>query len=119
MTVTRVEGVCNGATIIFTRSGDGSWDVNVPTIPSGTYVVSVTAYDEAGNSTYLAMMLFSVDVTKLEVKVMPLHFSSNEVYGQFETVHKLPQFGFAVIDRSFVYRVQPWHFKAVLEDVST
>lgn len=114
MTVARVEGVCNGATIIFTPNADGTWDVDVPALPSDTYVVSVTAYDEAGNSAYRALMLFSVDVQSLVVKILPLHFASAEVPGQYGAVQQRTDFAYAVMDEPYQYHVLPGHFKAVM-----
>jgi hypothetical protein len=114
MSVVRVEGVCNGSQVIFTSTDDGNWNAEVPAIPTGTYVVSVTAYDEAGNSAYRALMLFSVDVSKLEIKVVPLHFSWSQADGQFGVIQKRNDYAFAVMEESCGYRVQPLHFKAVV-----
>jgi len=109
MTVARVVGQCNGAEIIFTRDSDGSWDVAVPAMSSGQYVVSVTAYDEAGNSAYQALMLFSVDVTTLQVQLLPLHFATSEVSGNFDSSTQLSDFVFSMYPDPFTFKIKLWH----------
>lgn len=115
MTVARVVGTCNGASVVFTKDSDGNWDVAVPADMTGQYVVSVTAYDEAGNSTYRALMLFTVDVETLEVRIIPLHFAYRVEQESFDAIPIQSNYAYAVASERFTYRVMPLHFRTVVE----
>lgn len=73
--VVKVIGKINGGDIIFNRSEkEERWKAAVPLDLDGEYVVELTAFDEAGNISYVTKMLFSVDPVNLTISVAPLHF---------------------------------------------
>ena len=50
--ITRIEGMADNHALVFARSEDGYWAAQVPTdLEDGTYYVTLTAWDMAGNST--------------------------------------------------------------------
>ena len=62
--ITRIEGMADNHALVFARSEDGYWTAQVPPdLEDGTYYVTLTAWDMAGNSTYYATVLLMVDVT--------------------------------------------------------
>lgn len=67
--VTRVYGTSDGVEIIFTPSEDGLWKCVVPVSQDGQYIVDLYAEDEAGNTSYFATVLFTVDAKHLRVEM--------------------------------------------------
>lgn len=47
--VVRVEGKVDGKDVIFIKQEGDEWETIIPTDVDGTYIVEVTAYDDAGN----------------------------------------------------------------------
>ena len=72
--VTRVVGEVNGSSIIFTKSCGESWVAKVPLSEDGEYVTSLYAYDDAGNSSYLAKVLFAVTGHELTITLLETGF---------------------------------------------
>ena len=50
--VTRVVGEVNGTTVIFNVDERGAWTATVPTHVDGEWIVSLFAYDDAGNRSF-------------------------------------------------------------------
>ena len=62
--ITRIEGMADNHALVFARSEDGYWTAEVPPdLEDGTYYVTLRAWDAAGNSTYYATVLTTVDIT--------------------------------------------------------
>lgn len=89
--VAKVYGKCDGQTIMFHRNADtGRWETAVPFDKDGEYVVEIRAVDDCGNEGYYATLLFTVDTTKLCVKVKVLHLSSQaKIDGAFTAPAKI------------------------------
>lgn len=66
--VTKLCGKVNGEAVIFENKGDNRWSVDVPNMPNGKYVIELTAYDDAGNSTYTTAILFTVDTSGIRIE---------------------------------------------------
>lgn len=65
--VEKMVGKADGFEIIFTPHG-GLWKATVPRkIDSGNYNVEIRAYDEAGNESYLATVLYTVDPSGISI----------------------------------------------------
>ena len=77
--IMRIEGIVNGNFVIFNRDSDGDWCVTVPVNFDGEYIVSVTAYDQAGNFVYSSLLYFAIDLSKLSVQIMPLNYEVEDV----------------------------------------
>ena len=50
--VVRLTGTVNGDDVIFRRMEGDEWEATVPASLNGTYILDMTAYDEAGNAVY-------------------------------------------------------------------
>ena len=90
MAVARVYGTVDGAQVAMELAGDGLWSVPVPLDLDGEYAVEVIAEDEAGNRSYLARMLYTVDAGNICIHVLPLkdYFVSLIMGGyQFDRVY--------------------------------
>lgn len=71
MAVARVYGTVDGAQVAMELAGDGLWSVPVPLDLDGEYAVEVIAEDEAGNRSYLARMLYTVDAGNICIHLLP------------------------------------------------
>lgn len=61
--VARITGMADNHALEFARGSDGYWMAQVPPdLEDGTYYVTLTAWDGAGNSAYYATVLMTVDV---------------------------------------------------------
>lgn len=68
--VKRVYGRVEGQDVIFTLNHEtGLWTCVVPPTLDGEYIVDLYAEDEAGNVSYLATILFTVDSKNLVFSV--------------------------------------------------
>lgn len=63
--ITKVYGSCNSISVTFTLNDRGRWETVYPIEQSGRYILELYAEDEAGNTGYLATMMFTVDITNL------------------------------------------------------
>ncbi|MEG1479376.1 MAG: PF13754 domain-containing protein [Clostridiales bacterium] len=74
--VTQLIGKADGKDIIFNLIDEakGLWETAVPLDLDGTYVVDLTAWDDAGNSSYCATVLFAVDPEKLHISLKVLKY---------------------------------------------
>lgn len=71
--VARVYGKIDGVDIILSEKA-GKWIVPVPIKVDGVYIVEIIAEDTAGNSTYLAEMVFVVNKTVVETYLISLDY---------------------------------------------
>lgn len=74
--VARVEGIVNSDPVIFNRVVGDQWEAEVPSSLNGTYVVEMTAWDEAGNMAHKSMYLLQYDPINLKSKLIPFPYSS-------------------------------------------
>ena len=75
--VTRVVGECNGSSIIFSLNEEQLWTATVPAALNGEYIVGLYAYDEAGNESYLAKMLFAITGHDLSIKMIEKGYAAD------------------------------------------
>lgn len=78
--VVRLIGTVNGDEVIFKHAQGDVWETSVPSSLDGTYVVDMTAYDEAGNATYWAKYILTIDLASLCVHLQ-LHPYQSDVIG--------------------------------------
>lgn len=72
MAAARVYGTVDGAQVILELARDGVWSVPVPLDQDGEYAVEIIAEDEAGNRSYLARMLYTVDAGNICIHMFPM-----------------------------------------------
>lgn len=68
--VTRVVGEVNGTTVIFNVDERGAWTAAVPTHVDGEWIVSLFAYDDAGNRSFLTKVLFAISGHSLKITMI-------------------------------------------------
>lgn len=79
--VAKLTGVVEGAMVIFERKSGDTWICTVPATLSGTYVLELTAIDEAGNMAYCARYIIAIDLASLCVHLEPYPWSA-ELLGE-------------------------------------
>lgn len=72
MAVTRVYGRVDGAEVVLQHIDGDWWGVPVPFDSDGEYVAEIIAEDEAGNQSYVARMLYTVDAGNICIHVLPM-----------------------------------------------
>ena len=69
--VTRIEGMADDHVLQFVPSNE-YWEAQVPPdIEDGMYIVTLRAYDDAGNSTYFTTIMLMVDVRGIIIDWLP------------------------------------------------
>ena len=83
--VVRLEGSVNGENVIFQRVYGDVWETSVLSSLDGTYVIDMTAHDEAGNEAYWAKYILTIDLTSLcahlakhpyQAEILPADYSA-------------------------------------------
>ena len=82
--VVRLEGNINGQDVIFQKKSGDEWEAIIPKSVSGTYVVSLTAYDESGNIGRAFKYLVCIDWISLCVKVEKLPYQAYVDMSEYE-----------------------------------
>ncbi|HLO11489.1 MAG TPA: PF13754 domain-containing protein [Pseudoneobacillus sp.] len=104
MAIVRMTGTVDGNPIIFSKDGGGFWTASIPKDVDGEWVVDITAFDEAGNTSYSAMLLTVRSwLDTLDVKIVPLNYSVVEVSENYPNKNETPDFVFMVVDNTFKY----------------
>ena len=90
--VTRVEGIVNGDPVIFQRVVGDQWEAQVPSSLNGTYVIEMTAWDEAGNMAFTTRYLLQYDPVNLCVKLMQIPYVAELEPEKWKKTIKLSDF---------------------------
>lgn len=69
--VVKLTGNINGDAVIFERIQGDEWEATVPASLNGVYIVDLLAVDEAGNETYWAKYILTIDMAALCVHLEP------------------------------------------------
>ncbi|MCJ7834569.1 Ig-like domain repeat protein [Cuneatibacter sp. NSJ-177] len=72
MAVARVFGKIDGTDVVLECEEGDRWNILVPLDTDGEYVVEIVAEDEAGNWSYIAKLLYTVDAGNLCIHMLPL-----------------------------------------------
>ena len=83
---TQVWGTLGTSKIIFDKTEGNIWKVTVPFMESGEYIVALYAVDEAGNQSYMATILYTVDLKKLRYEIKMLDYSAQGNMKDFKIV---------------------------------
>lgn len=107
--VSRVEGIVNGDPIIFSRVVGDQWEAQVPASLNGTYVLEMTAWDEAGNMANQAFYLLAYDPINLCASLIPLPYSAAVEQGQWTAAAYLSNYCAQLAP-------DPWQTETLLSD---
>lgn len=72
--VVRLEGKVQGQDVIFNHIQGDDWEAVIPPTLNGIYIVSLTAWDDAGNAAYTARYIITIDMDALYVRLEPYPF---------------------------------------------
>lgn len=76
--IRRVWGTADDTQLVFTYSEiTGRWEATVPTPADGRYIVALYAEDMAGNTAYVAKILFTIDLRNMCVTFKVLEINSD------------------------------------------
>lgn len=78
--VARVFGKADGFDVIFERQEGDTWMITVPSNLEGEYAVEIYAEDDAGNISFLCVMLFAICGHELRASVIGRGFTGKEWY---------------------------------------
>ena len=107
--VARVEGIVNGDPIIFGRVVEDQWEAQVPASLNGSYVLEMTAWDEAGNVANRAFYLLAYDPINLCASLIPLPYSAAVEQGQWTAAAHLSNYCAQLAP-------DPWQTETLLSD---
>lgn len=90
--VAKVEGIVNGDPIIFSRVLGDQWEVQVPASLNGSYVLEMTAWDEAGNMAHRSFYLLAYDPINLCASLIPLSYAATVEQEKYRAVSHLSNY---------------------------
>lgn len=68
--VVKLIGNVNGNAVVFSKTSNrDEWEATVPSALNGVYVIDMMAFDEAGNFTYWAKYVLTIDLQSLYVNL--------------------------------------------------
>ena len=88
--VARLEGKVDGKDVLFTKSDGDVWETTVPVDIDGTYIVELTAWDEAGNYCFMTRWLLTFDPSRLCVHLIPCPYWAEVLPSPFYAELLLP-----------------------------
>lgn len=83
--VVRVEGIVNRDPIIFSRLVGDQWTARAPSNISGTYVLEMIAYDEAGNIAHISKYIMMYDPINMCACLIPCPYISEVEISDYAT----------------------------------
>ena len=107
--VARVEGIVNGDPVIFRWVVGDQWEAQVPASLNGTYVLEMTAWDEAGNMTSRAFYLLAYDPVNLCASLIPLPYAVAVDPGPWSAAVRLSDYCAQLVPG-------PWQTETLLSD---
>lgn len=69
--VVRLEGKVQGQDVIFNHIQGDDWEAVIPAVSSGIYIVSLNAWDDAGNMAYTSKYIITIDLSALRICLEP------------------------------------------------
>lgn len=84
--VVSLTGKINGEIVSLERTNGDQWVATIPSSLNGTYVVELTATDEAGNTAYCARYILTIDFTALCVDIRPYDYAVDMKNRDFDAV---------------------------------
>ena len=113
--VLRLTGNVDGRTVLFHQGEEGVWHGTVPLDLDGTYVIDLLAVDEAGNSSYYATVLFTVDPERLHMAMLFLKYRLKPVQRCFSVSSvqkpflKRQALSYGLLPKSHDYTIEGGH----------
>lgn len=74
--VVSVYGEIENHRIIFRQNEKGLWETTVPFLSSGKYLVTLYAVDQAGNTSYYATAIYTVDTEKITARLEIIEYAA-------------------------------------------
>ena len=74
--VVSVYGEIENHRIIFRQNEKGLWETTVPFLSSGKYLVTLYAVDQAGNTSYYATAIYTVDTEKITATLEIIEYAA-------------------------------------------
>ena len=92
MAIARVYGTVCGIDIVLEHTKGDIWQVPVPLLPDGKYIVEVYAEDDAGNISYVAKYLYTFDSANFTASFVPYVWQSRVVFDDFSAAANLSDY---------------------------
>lgn len=81
--VVKLVGSIEGQEIVFSRKDGDIWETSIPSSENGVYILELTAVDEAGNTSFIAKYVVTIDTTALQVTLEPFPWDSEVVLSDY------------------------------------
>lgn len=81
--VVKLVGSIEGQEIVFSRKEGDIWETSIPSSENGVYILELTAVDEAGNTSFIAKYVVTIDTTALRVTLEPFPWDSEVVLSDY------------------------------------
>ena len=75
--VKQLTGLLDGHDIVFKNVGGSTWEVEAPPAENGRYIIALYAEDYAGNISYVATILYTVNVDDLYCDAKLIDYESH------------------------------------------
>lgn len=109
--VVRLEGKVQGREVIFRRVHGDEWETIIPSSLNGVYIIELTAYDDFGNTAFMAKYILTVDLYCMTVKLELFPWESVAYTSDYDVRYRAIDF-FASINCSWVSSVNMNDFYA-------
>lgn len=91
--VVKLTGKINGNPVTFDYQGGDTWGATIPPELNGIYIVALTAWDEAGNMSYVVKYIVTIDLSSLSVRLKPYPYQSEIECSDYHCVLLCPEEG--------------------------
>lgn len=81
--VVKLVGSIEGQEIVFSRKDGDIWETSIPSSENGVYILELTAVDEAGNTSFVAKYVVTIDTTALQVTLEAFPWDSEVVLSDY------------------------------------
>lgn len=89
--VVQVYGEIENHQIIFKQNEKGLWETAIPFLESGKYIIRLYAVDEAGNESYCATAIYTIDTEKIAATLEIIEYAAN-IEKLYETNTKITDY---------------------------
>lgn len=104
--VVRLEGIVNGATVTFSRKTGDIWEAGIPSALNGIYIVELTAYDDAGNVSFVTKYILTINFELLTASLQACDYQSEIQSSTYDQIEMLSSYYALLCDKQYSVEVE-------------